>query len=209
MKLTARQDQILGLVKAKQPITSGELARILGLSRAAIRNDLSVLTSVNLLAAKPKKGYYYNPNRPSFIELARLFNLKCADIMSRPVLLNEEDSLDQAIITLFAEDKGTVCVVNQAKELIGIISRKDLLKICLGKTDLKNTPVSLAMTRMPNIVTVSPEDTYIVAARKIYHNRVDSLPVIKDKKVLGYISKTTITRTLVEFEKGKERNGES
>ena len=209
MKLTERQHQILRLVKEQQPIPSRELAKKLGLSRAAIRNDLSVLTTVNLLAAKPKKGYYYNQNSYTYFDLRRLFNIKCGAIMSRPVLLNEEDSLDRAIITLFSEDKGTVCVVNKAKELIGIISRKDLLKICIGKTDLKNNPVSLAMTRRPKIVTVSPEDTYITAAKKIYQNRVDSLPVIKENKVLGYISKTNITRTLVEFEKGKERNGES
>lgn len=59
MKLTTRQTEIINIVKAEQPISGEKIAQTLGLSRATLRNDLSILTMTGLLDAKPKVGYFY------------------------------------------------------------------------------------------------------------------------------------------------------
>ncbi|MEG2936422.1 MAG: helix-turn-helix domain-containing protein, partial [Clostridium sp.] len=57
MKLSQRQEQIIELVKANEPITSEAIAKELGLTRSAIRPDLSILTMTGILQARPKVGY--------------------------------------------------------------------------------------------------------------------------------------------------------
>ena len=64
------------------------------------------------------------------------------------------------------------------------------------------------MTRMPNIITVTLESAYD-AARKIVDHQVDALPVVKvivednheKHKIVGKVTKTTITKLFVELGK--------
>ena len=44
MKLTPRQEEIVKLVKEGEPVTSETLATKLGVTRAALRPDLAILT---------------------------------------------------------------------------------------------------------------------------------------------------------------------
>ena len=60
MKLSPRQEEIVCLVKENQPITSEALAEKLGVTRAALRADLAVLTMIGILDARPKVGYVYS-----------------------------------------------------------------------------------------------------------------------------------------------------
>lgn len=199
MELNRRQKEIIQLVKDNQPITSQEIADNLGLSRAAIRNDLSVLSLLDILDAKPRVGYFYKGQKPEPGSLDSLFNIKVKEIMSLPVNLLEDTSIYDAIVTMFLDDTGTVFVIDEFDELVGVISRKDLLKIAMGNRDLNEIPVSLAMTRVPKVIAAVEDETLLMAARKIVDNKVDSLPVLEDDKVIGRISKTSISHALVDY----------
>ncbi len=59
MELSQRQMKIIEIVKEHQPISGETIAKQLGLSRATLRNDLSILTMTGLLDARPKVGYFY------------------------------------------------------------------------------------------------------------------------------------------------------
>jgi len=201
MELSERQLKIIDIVKENEPISSKDIADKLNLSRATLRTDLAVLTMVEILNAKPKVGYYYNDESHIVRDIEKLFNLSIKNIMSMPVNVGEEVSVYDAIVKMFLEDVGTIFVIDDEKKLSGVISRKDLLKMSIGQTDLKNTPVSLAMTRRPKLITIKSDNTFFEAARKINDNKIDSLPVVDDKfKSIGRISKTNITKTIVEFE---------
>lgn len=201
MELSERQLKIIDIVKENEPISSKDIADKLDLSRATLRTDLSVLTMVEILNAKPKVGYYYNDESHIVRDIEKLFNLSIKKIMSMPVNVGEEVSVYDAIVKMFLEDVGTIFVIDDEKKLSGVISRKDLLKMSIGQTDLKNTPVSLAMTRRPKLITIKSDNTFFEAARKINDNKIDSLPVVDDEfKSIGRISKTNITKTIVEFE---------
>ena len=69
MKLSARQEEIIRLVKEGQPITSEALAEKLGVTRAALRADLAILTMLGTLDARPKVGYVYSNKPKSSLEL--------------------------------------------------------------------------------------------------------------------------------------------
>ena len=203
MKLTERQTDIINIVKQKEPISSRNIADKLGVSKAAIRTDLSVLTVLKILEAKPNVGYYVSNEDLTYRNFDDLKNITVSQIMVDAVTIKEDTSIYNTVVEMFVVDVGTVFIVDQEDKLYGVVSRKDLLKMSIGKSDLKKTPVSLAMTRMPNIITLTPEDKFYRAAEKIYDNKVDSLPVInKNNKVIAKVSKTTIISTFVNFERG-------
>ena len=59
LKFTNRQEEIIKIVKAGGPITSEAIAEKLGVTRAALRADLAILTMTGTLDARPKVGYVY------------------------------------------------------------------------------------------------------------------------------------------------------
>ena len=56
--LSARQREILKLVKTHAPITGDQLAEMMGIGKPTLRADLSLLVMLGLLEAKPKVGYF-------------------------------------------------------------------------------------------------------------------------------------------------------
>ncbi len=92
--------------------------------------------------------------------------------------------------------------------MIGIVSRKDLLKVTLGNPSAPSMLISMVMTRQPNIITIGPEDTVFEAARRLITHQIDSLPVVIPSnpigepqriEVVGRITKTNMTSTLLDL----------
>ncbi|EUJ43798.1 hypothetical protein PRIP_11689 [Listeria riparia FSL S10-1204] len=54
------------------------------------------------------------------------------------------------------------------------------------------------MTRMPNILTITPTDSTLFAAQKLVIHQIDSLPVVEDKKAIGKVSKTRLVQLFVD-----------
>jgi len=210
IKLTPRQEEIIRLVKENHPITSETLASNLGVTRAALRPDLAVLTMIGVLEARPKVGYIYS-QKPSYSMIYDyIVDIKTKDIMSKPVVVSEETTVYDAIIHLFLNDVGTLFVENKGM-LTGAISRKDFLKIAMGGTDIHKVPVGIIMTRMPNIIFVEKEDSAYLVAQKIIDHEIDSLPVVErifeegkeELKIIGKVSKTNITKLFVKLGQSK------
>lgn len=87
--------------------------------------------------------------------------------------------------TMFLEDVGTLFVVDKKSTLVGVLSRKDLLRASLGKQELTAIPVNIIMTRMPNITMCDREDLLIDVAHKLIDKQIDAVPVVK-KTENGY-----------------------
>jgi CBS domain-containing protein len=206
IKLTLRQEEIIRLVKQNGPITSEALAVKLNVTRAALRPDLAILTMTGILEARPKVGYIYS-KKPSYsLVYDYIRHIKVKDVMSNPVVVDENTTVYDAIVHLFLNDVGTLFIQNDGI-LVGAVSRKDFLKIAMGGTDMHKVPAGVIMTRMPNIVFVEKEDNAYLAAQKIMEHEVDSLPVVErvfdgtkeSLKIVGKISKTNITRLFVKL----------
>ncbi len=206
IEFSSRQKKIIHIVKNNEPITSEQIAKILNLTRATLRPDLAILTMAGVLEARPKVGYFYAGNQQEDIMLETIKKTKVKEIKSIPVVVDEKTSVYDAIVTMFLEDVGTIYVVSDGF-LSGVVSRKDFIKTAIGGIDIEKVPVAMIMTRMPNLVTVFPEDTVIKAARKIVEHKIDSLPIVEKEiinhqerlKVIGRISKTNITKLFIEM----------
>lgn len=201
IELTKRQEHILQIVKDNGPITGEHIADQLNLTRATLRPDLAILTMAGYLDARPRVGYFYTGKTETQLLTDNLKKLLVGDYQSIPVVVSEGVTVYDAICTMFLEDVGTLFVVDKESLLVGVLSRKDLLRASLGKQDLSTIPVHIIMTRMPNITVCTKEDYLIDVAEKLIEKQIDALPVVKhiDKgyEVVGRITKTNITKAFV------------
>ncbi|MBP2641787.1 MAG: ccpN [Firmicutes bacterium] len=209
--LTLRQEKIVEIVRASGPITAEQIADRLQVTRAALRSDLAILVMYGILDARPKVGYFYTGKNTLGILAEEIKRVKVRDVQSVPVVVPDDASAYDAIVTMFLEDVGSVFVVEAGGILIGVVSRKDLLKVCMGNSNLQKVPVKVLMTASPKIVVTTPDESILTAARKIIDYEVDSLPVVratdgssgKVYEVIGRLTKTNLTRLLVDFGQGK------
>ncbi|MDR3288976.1 MAG: CBS domain-containing protein [Peptococcaceae bacterium] len=214
MEFNERQKRIAEIVRNDGPITGESIAACLNLNKATLRPDLTILTMSGVLEARPRVGYTYRENN-EFSQLAkRLRQLRVGDFMSISVAVCEESSIYDAIVTLFTHDAGGLAVIDRDRVLMGMLSRKDLLKAALGQNDLQQIPVSVIMTRMPNIIVTTPDETVHEAARKIVQHEIDTLPVVEGfvdedgsgkYEIVGRFTKTTVTKIFTEIAEVDER----
>ncbi|PFA62429.1 transcriptional repressor CcpN [Bacillus sp. AFS015802] len=202
MELNKRQEHILQIVKDNGPITGEQIADQLNLTRATLRPDLAILTMAGYLDARPRVGYFYTGKTGTQLLTENLNKIYVKDYQSIPVVVNENVSVYDAIVTMFLEDVGTLFVVDANTYLVGVLSRKDLLRASIGKQELSTLPVNIIMTRMPNITVCEKDDQLIGVAKDLIHKQIDSVPVIKktengDLEVIGRITKTNITKAFV------------
>ncbi|HWR43894.1 helix-turn-helix transcriptional regulator [Sporomusa sp.] len=214
MGLSPRQEKIAEMVRTLGPITGEQIAERLNVTRAALRPDLAILVMSGMVDARPKVGYYYTGKNAISMLTEQVSRIKVQDIQSVPVVVTSGTSAYDAVVTMFLEDVGSVFVVEPGGILAGVVSRKDVLKVAMGGSDLHKMPVKVLMTPMPKIVVTSPDESVLTAAKKIIDNEVDSLPVVsltnhqgaKAYEVIGRLTKTNIARLFVEL--GEGRGGE-
>lgn len=201
IQLNKRQEHILQIVKENGPITGEHIADRLSLTRATLRPDLAILTMAGFLDARPRVGYFYTGRSGTQLLTDSLNHLYVRDYQSIPVVVDEGISVYDAIVMMFLEDVGTMFVVDKHALLVGVLSRKDLLRASIGKQELNSIPVNIIMTRMPNITMCSKEDLLIDVAKKLIDKQIDSLPIVKETEkgyeVIGRITKTNITKAFV------------
>lgn len=205
INLSQRQMELLNLVKQHAPITGEQLAEMLGLSRPTLRSDLSLLVMLGLLDAKPKVGYFpgngYGFGNASLQQFKRM---KVREMIGIPVNVTDTLSIHDAVVTLYLENAETLLVVNEANRLVGIVTPKDLLKVTLGNAAAGSIPVSMVMTRYPNIVTAESEDSVTDAISKMITHQVDCLPVLepgggKEPELSGWVTKSGILRLISDL----------
>lgn len=209
LEFTKRQLEIIEIVKLNTPITGEEIAEKLNISRATIRSDLTVLTMLGFLGARPKFGYFYTGKSNFSFFPNQVKQILVKDNMSLPMVMDENTSVYDVIVELFLDNISSVFITSEGF-LTGVVSRKDLLRTAIGKLDLNKTPVGMIMTRMPNIAYVTEESSVLDAATLIEKRKVDSLPVVKaidndfkKLKVIGRFTKTSINRLFVELASGE------
>lgn len=157
------------------------------------------------LEARPRVGYFYTGKTGTQLLAEKIKKLKVSDYQSMPVVVNENVSVYDAIVTMFLEDVGTLFVTDKNSLLVGVLSRKDLLRASIGKQELGSIPVNIIMTRMPNVAVCYKDDLLIEVAERLIEKQVDSMPVVKKTEngfeVIGRITKTNMTKAFVSLSK--------
>jgi CBS domain-containing protein len=211
ISLTERQKAIVDIAKEEGSITGEQLAEHLHVTRAALRADLAVLVMSGLLDSRSKVGYFYTGKNLLSLFTEELNSMLVRDIQSVPVVLTKNAMAYDAVVTMFVEDVGSVFIVEGQGRLIGVVSRKDLLKASLGPgDDLAKIPVQMVMTPLTKLIVTEPGESVVMAARKIIDNEIDALPVVKvsagierSYEIVGRLTKTNLARLIVDLSEGK------
>ncbi|NLJ99713.1 MAG: CBS domain-containing protein [Clostridia bacterium] len=211
---------MVGVVRKNSPVRAECIAKELKLTPTTLNPDLKILTIQGILAVGPSENYSYNGSKKdsnlSNVLSSVLNKIRVKDIKSLPIVINDTGTIYDAAVLMFTEDVGTLFIVNDGGALQGVVSRKDLLKAALSGINTQETPLNMAMTRMPNIITVSGDETVFMAAKKIVDYEVDVLPVVRNfytksgeerLKVVGKITKTSLAKLIVDLGEGKRQRG--
>jgi CBS domain-containing protein len=164
------------------------------------------LTTSGIIDARPRVGYFYTGIMSNGVSEA-LSRFNAGDIKSRPIVIRDNATVYDAIVMLFIEDVGTLFVVDEKGFLQGVVSRKDFLKSAMSGADFHKIPVGVIMTQLPQLHTVTEDESVLQVTRTICENAVDSLPVIRQGaqgcKVVGRVTKTNLAHLLMELGEGR------
>lgn len=202
MELTQRQLKIVNIIKENKSIKGQEIAEKLNLTRSALRTDFSILIKCEIIKSKQKIGYIYNYED---LEKENIKKKYIYEIMSKPITIDYNMSIYETILFMFHNDVGTLFITKN-NALVGLVSRKDLLKSTIGEKNIENIPINVIMTRMPNIVLIKENEKIISGVEKIINQEIDSLPVVREfiedgktmYSVVGRVTKTNITKLYLE-----------
>ena len=101
------------------------------------------------------------------------------------ITVKPNESIAAVIQKLVEHDRGSVPVCNEAGELVGIITERDIVRKCNLK-DSKKIKVQDVMSR--KVVIGKPEDDLDYAINVMKQARIRHLPIVDGKKVAGMIS---------------------
>lgn len=125
--------------------------------------------------------------------------------MSTPVItVTEETPLSEAR-KIIADNKIRALPVVKDNRLVGIITRRGLLRLDLSilgeeswhiNADLEDEKVGSVMTLKP--LTILPDSNVPKAARIMLENKITALPVVENNRLVGILTNSDILRFLLD-----------
>lgn len=120
---------------------------------------------------------------------------KLETLASRPpVTAEEHEPLATAAQRMFREQVGSVCVLDAAGRLIGILTESDIVRACGAGVDTHASTVTRWMTRDP--VTADTEDEAGPTLQVMIDRHFRHLPVMGQGGLVGVVSMHDLTREL-------------
>jgi CBS domain-containing protein len=139
-------------------------------------------------------GVFLNEVFPVLITQNKLHG-RVRDCMSSNVTVCASDDSLQHIHTLIMDSGFTAFPVMKKRKLVGMISRRDLLKDGRWRTSQAGTtPVESIMTTP--VVTIGPDETTLAAATLMIHHDISRLPVLDDDSIAGIVDRHDILKCL-------------
>jgi CBS domain-containing protein len=133
--------------------------------------------------------------------------MRVKDLMSRQVVtIGASDSCLEAVARMHQARVRHLPVVNNEGMLVGVVTDRDLrhhlfsphvykdLGVISMDVLLKAVPVAEIMST--DVITVSPDDNLVDAARSMLEEKVGSLPVIEGGRAVGIITETDLLRQI-------------
>ena len=135
--------------------------------------------------------------------------------MSTPVItVTEETPLSEAR-KIIADNKIRALPVVKDNRLVGIITRRGLLRLDLSilgeeswhiNADLEDEKVGSVMTLKP--LTILPDSNVPKAARIMLENKITALPVVENNRLVGILTMANVCDILLKCLLGKSLDGE-
>ncbi len=135
--------------------------------------------------------------------------MKVSEIMSRRVVtIGRYESCCDAVTRMHRAKVRHLPVIDDGGQLVGIVTDRDLRHRLFSPAiwhHIGSVPVDtlLKSVRVDEImsspvITTAPGDELEVAARVMLEDKVGSLPVVEDGRVVGIVTETDLLRRIVE-----------
>jgi CIC family chloride channel protein len=132
-----------------------------------------------------KKGHAFTSNKDSNV----LSTLDTNSIIQTDYLtVSPNENLDKLVDLISNSTQVVFAVVNLENELVGVVYFNDIKEIIFNTYRVKYTQIKEIMTAPKEIIT--PEDSMEMVMNKFEQTEVAFLPVLKNDKYYGFISKS-------------------
>lgn len=129
-----------------------------------------------------------------------LKSIKVADYMvEQPITLTPDMEINEAAKLLLKNRISGAPVVDAGGNLVGIFSEGDCLRSALSSGYYHETTALVADHMSTDVQTVTPEDSVLAVAEIFTQHRRRRLPVLKDGKLIGQISRRDALRAIEDF----------
>ena len=130
-----------------------------------------------------------------------------------PITVTEDASFEDALHTMKENNIRRLIISSKDGHLVGIVAEEDLSSAAPSRATslsvfemhylLLKLKVKDVMTR--RVIAVGDDCPLEEAARIMVDNKIGSLPILKDGKLVGIITETDIFKTFVEILGGREK----
>jgi len=141
------------------------------------------------------RGYGSSASAGKPVQRSRAWTV--ADLMTKSVrTMRAEDSISEAWSLLERTGFRHIPIVNSLKQIEGLVSDRDLLRLNRDLASEPAPPISTVMTK--RVLTCFPETPLRLAAHTMLEEGFSSLPVVDNKGVLlGILTTGDILKALV------------
>lgn len=126
-------------------------------------------------------------------------NLKASDVMTIPVVSARANASARDIVLQLTTGLYSGMPVTEGNgKIIGMVTELDLLDAVNNGKELSKTTASDIMTK--EVITVPPETPISEIGKLMKEKNILRLPVVKNGKLVGIVSRSDILRHLIEPE---------
>lgn len=116
------------------------------------------------------------------MKVSTILSTKQRDVIT----IQPEETVKTAVATLTKHNIGALVVVDDAGQLTGILSERDVIRVASETDDVLTLTVADVMTR--DVITGTPQDDVMSVASTMTEKRFRHLPIVKDNELIGIIS---------------------
>lgn len=115
------------------------------------------------------------------------------------VTLTPDTGIVQAVALLLENGISGACVIDEAGELAGVLSKRDCLKAALGASYYQEWSGTVADYMSRNPQTLDAGLDLVSAAEMMIHSSYRRFPVVQHGVFVGQISRTDVLRALAAY----------
>ena len=124
---------------------------------------------------------------------------KVSEIMAtRLVTFSPETSIHQAIRILLEKGLSGAPVVNDDGELVGVLSKKDCLRIVFSTSYYQDWGGAVREYMSPEVTTIDADTDLVSAAEFFLNSNFRRFPVLREGQLVGQVSRSDILGALIE-----------
>jgi len=117
------------------------------------------------------------------------------------ITIKPEQTIKDAIILLDKHNIGALVVLDDAGQMIGILSERDIIRRAAKSDDLFSQRVSALMTT--DVITGIPQEDLHAVANQMTENRVRHLPILNKGELVGIVSIGDVVKMQRDHYKGE------